>query len=105
MPTDRIIKQIRQLGEQIIPEGGNLWLYGSRARGDNRNDSDWDLLVLVDKDKIQWSDYDNYAYPFTELGWRIGQTINPVLYSKQEWNARHFSSFYHNVQNDKKIIL
>ena len=105
MATKRVIKQIRQLGERIIPAGGNLWLYGSRARGDYRSDSDWDLLVLVDKDKIQWTDYDNYAYPFTELGWNIGQTINPVLYSKQEWEARHFSPFYHNVQNDKIEII
>ncbi|MCQ2312193.1 MAG: nucleotidyltransferase domain-containing protein [Paludibacteraceae bacterium] len=105
MPNEGVIKQIRQLGKQIIPQGGNLWLYGSRARGDYHANSDWDLLVLLDKDKVQWNDYDIYAYPFTELGWRLGQTINPVLYSKQEWQARHFSPFYYNVQNDKKVII
>ncbi len=105
MPNEGIIKQIRQLGKRIIPNGGNLWLYGSRARGDYHVNSDWDLLVLLDKDKIQWNDYDIYAYPFTELGWSLGQTINPVIYSKQEWQARHFSPFYHNVQNDKKVII
>lgn len=27
-----------------------VWLFGSRARGDNRPDSDWDFLVVVGDD-------------------------------------------------------
>ena len=27
-----------------------VWLFGSRARGDNRPDSDWDLFVIVPDD-------------------------------------------------------
>lgn len=27
-----------------------IWLFGSRARGDHRDDSDWDLLAVVDDD-------------------------------------------------------
>ena len=27
-----------------------VWLFGSRARGDNRPDSDWDLFVVVPDD-------------------------------------------------------
>jgi len=27
-----------------------VWLFGSRARGDNRPDSDWDILIVVDDD-------------------------------------------------------
>lgn len=29
-----------------------IYLYGSRAGGDAREDSDWDLPILVDKEKI-----------------------------------------------------
>ena len=28
------------------------FLFGSRARGDNRENSDWDILILVDSNKI-----------------------------------------------------
>ena len=28
------------------------YLFGSRARGDSRPDSDWDILILVDADKV-----------------------------------------------------
>ena len=27
-----------------------VWVFGSRARGDHRQDSDWDILIVVDDD-------------------------------------------------------
>ena len=103
--TKDIVEQIKHLGEAIIPQGGNLLLYGSRARGDHRPDSDWDLLVLVDKDEQQLQDFDLYAYPFVEMGWQIGEEINPMLYTRKEWEKRHFTPFYHNVETDKVVLV
>ena len=96
---------IQAMGKQILPEGSNLWLYGSRARGDNRPDSDWDLLVLVDKDKQQLQDFDAYAYPFVEMGWNSGAEINPMLYTRKEWQQRYFTPFYKNVERDKMVLI
>ena len=93
------------MGKQILPSGSHLWLYGSRARGDNRANSDWDLLVLVDKDKEQWQDFDRYVYPFMEMGWEIGAEINPLLYTNAEWQKRSFLPFYHNVEHDKVVLI
>ena len=60
MPDSNILSRIQSLGEEIIPADGHLYLYGSRARGDFRPDSDWDLLILLNKDKEEFSDFDNY---------------------------------------------
>ena len=103
--TNNIIEQIKHLGKAIIPQGGSLLLYGSRARGDHRPDSDWDLLVLVDKEEQQLQDFDIYAYPFVEMGWQIGEEINPMLYTRKEWEERHFTPFYHNVETDKVVLV
>ena len=99
------LQNIQQLGQQILPAGSHLWLYGSRARGDYRADSDWDLMVLVDKEKQQMQDFDQYAYPFIEMGWKIGEMINPILYTRKEWQDRQFTPFYHNVEDDKIVLV
>ncbi len=44
-PIAPLIDRIR---EQYHPR--QIWLFGSRARGDHRWDSDWDLLAVVDDD-------------------------------------------------------
>ena len=62
------------MGRKILPAGSQLWLYGSRARGDNRPDSDWDLLLLIDKAVQQLKDFDAFAYPFLEMGWQLGKS-------------------------------
>ena len=105
MTKQSVIEQIKRLGKEVLPKGSNLILYGSRARGDNRTDSDWDLLVLVDQEKQQLQDFDRYAYPFVEMGWQTGEEINPMLYTRKEWQQRHFTPFYHNVEHDKIELL
>ena len=30
----KIIQMIRETGRKVVPPGGQIWLYGSRARGD-----------------------------------------------------------------------
>ncbi len=100
-----VVDSIKQIANEVIPTNGRVILYGSRARNEAREDSDWDLLILLDKDKIEQSDYDTIAYPFTYLGWELEQTIVPVLYTKKEWRELSFMPFYKNVEKDKITLL
>ena len=105
MSNASVIKRIRKTGEQVLPAGSSLWLYGSRARGDYRPDSDWDLLVLIPKDKLELEDYNKFTYPLSLLGWELNKTINPIMYTQKEWAERHFTPFYHNVEHDKVVLV
>ena len=98
------IQQIQTMGKQILPKGSHLWLYGSRARGTHRPESDWDLLILLNKDKISANDYDTISYPFAELGWEIGEMIHPILYTQSEWERKSFSPFYKNVMKEGIVL-
>ena len=94
-----IISHIRLLLHDIDPEA-KAYLFGSRARGTAGADSDWDILILLDKPRITLSDYDKYSYPLREYGWDVGEVINPVIFTQAEWQIYHFTVFNHNVAQD-----
>ena len=101
---DCSIEDIKTLVGKTLPANSTLLLYGSRARGDNRPDSDWDLLILLDKSKLVAEDYD-VIYPFRELGWDIGEEISPHVYTKKQWGEWTFLLFYKNVERDKIVLI
>lgn len=94
-----IISLIRSTIREADPTA-QIILYGSRARGDARSDSDWDVLVLVDKSQTDISDYSRLCYPVYCKGLDIGQEINATLYTQKEWNDAPPSLFKHNVMNE-----
>lgn len=95
-----VLKRIRDVAHRAIPEGGRALLYGSRARGDAHPGSDWDVLILLDKDKLEDSDFTLVSYPFVMLGCEINEEINPIMYTTKEWNQYHFTPFFENVEHD-----
>ncbi len=96
---DKIRKEIK-----IIAPDAKAMLFGSRAKGNAAPDSDWDILILLDNDKIETSDYDTIAYPLFELGWQFNEHFSVKLYTQQEWEKRNFTLFYKNVEKEGIIL-
>ena len=104
MEQEEVIQRIRELGSRLLPSGASLWLYGSRARGNARPDSDYDLLILLDQDRVP-SEVDSAAYDICLMGYDCGVEINPHIYPRKKWEASAFSPFYKNVEHDKRVLL
>lgn len=100
METIDIIKGIKDIAIRNLPTGSDAVLFGSRARGDARDDSDWDILILIDTERVSNSDFDRYAYPFVDYGWSVGAQINPIMYSFSDWHKRNFTPFYKSIQSE-----
>lgn len=95
----RIFEQIHQIKQQIMP-AEKVVLFGSQARGDANPESDWDLLILLNKPEEELSDFKKYAYPFIKMGCKLGIEINPKLYTNSEWEQGKGYSFYQNVMRE-----
>jgi hypothetical protein len=74
-------------------------LYGSEARGDARNNSDIDLLILVDKPSLSDEEEDSIFAPLYQIELQTGVIINPLIMPKQEW-GQNVTPFYINVENE-----
>ena len=95
--NQQIFQEIQALKRKILPNE-KVILFGSQARGDARPDSDWDLLVLLNKEKKEFEDEDIYGYPFDKIGWNYKVAINTILYSITEWEKRKITPFYKNIE-------
>ena len=102
---NRVINAIRVKAAELLPAGSRVALYGSRARGEARHDSDWDLHILIPGDeKVSLELWNKYAWPLADTGFKFDEIINPRLYSFAGWMKRSFLPFYKNVENEKIII-
>lgn len=98
MSTKDIIRGMREIASHVLPKGAEVILFGSRARGDARVDSDWDILILIDGERATCEDFEKFAYPFVYYGWSVGEQINPLIYSFEDWSKKSITPFYKNVQ-------
>ena len=58
------------------------YLFGSRARGDSRVDSDWDVLILIDDNKVTNDIEDKFRDDLYDIEIESGQIISTFIYTK-----------------------
>lgn len=100
----QIINQIKNSVKTIDPDVVII-LYGSYARGDNREDSDIDLLLLLDQEEINRNDEKKFKYPLYDIEFNTGILISPIVISKKAWEQKHrVTPFYENIEKEGIIL-
>ena len=98
-----LMPEVKKAVQERVPNA-KLVLFGSRARGDAKSDSDWDVLILVDKDRITANDFSEICDPVFDIGFQTGEYVSPRLYTFEEWDKRKFTPFYKNVTQDGIVL-
>jgi len=84
MPYDQVTKTLREsLADRLGPHLREVWLFGSRARGDARENSDYDVLILVDE-KTQ-AVRDRILDVQVEILDRHDALVATILRTEDEW--------------------
>jgi predicted nucleotidyltransferase len=112
MSTRKVPESVARLTEEFVSQMRGLYgdrldkviLFGSYARGDQREDSDVDYLVVLNDEEIRTFKEISNLSPITfELSLQYGIAVSaiPVLKSSLE---QSWSPLYHNVLNDGILI-
>ena len=104
-PKDRtIVQSIKEKILEVNPDA-EVYLYGSRARGDIHKESDWDILILLDQDKVSRLEEVPFRNNIFDLQLEYGEDISIFALSKKEWNGKHsVTPFYQNVMKERILI-
>lgn len=82
---------IRQKIKDIILQDNSdakVILYGSRARGTELQESDWDILVLLNKPNVSFRDEQKIRHRLFEIELETGESISTFVYSQRDWDTR-----------------
>ncbi len=99
LETKKFANRIRTSINGVDPKAEVL-LYGSRARGSERVESDWDVLVLTDYsvDLAKESMFRDKVY---DLELESGEPISIFVYSKKDWKTKqNITPFYQNIMKE-----
>jgi len=99
-----ILLKIKNSINSIVPDA-KIILYGSYARGTEKLESDIDILVLLNKDKVTWLDEKEVKYPLYDIEFDTGKIISPLVLSKKDWEIRHrITPFYQSVKKEGVVL-
>jgi uncharacterized protein len=82
--NSQLLQGIKERVHQVAPTA-RVILFGSFARGDNREESDVDILVLVDNDNITYRQKKEITDRIYDLELETGKIISPIVKPKKEW--------------------
>lgn len=98
--SSNILIRIKNSVHETDPDA-TIILYGSYARGDQNRESDLDLIILLNKEKIDRDDEKRVKYPLYDIEFDTGQIISPLVISRSRWESKHkVTPFYQNVTKE-----
>ncbi len=98
-PKERTLQRIKESIRQVDSQA-ELTLFGSRARNEERFDSDWDLLIPV-SDPVGLKEEQKFRHKLFELELELGLAISTFVYSKTDWEGKYrITPLYQSVKKE-----
>jgi len=97
-----LLQRCKKAIRAVVPDA-DVILYGSRARGDAKDDSDYDLLVLVDRS----ADVEVHQQLISGISPQEGDgaVLTLTVYNRDQWNSRRYQAMPFRENVDREGVL
>lgn len=100
----KILKNIRQKINEI-DSSAEVILYGSRARGESKKDSDWDILILLNRKNVDKLTEQKFRHHLFDIELEIGEPFSVYVYSKRDWEGKYsVTPLYKSIKQEGILI-
>ena len=100
MERDVVTRKIKDLVLHVEKDA-TVVLFGSRARNSENENSDWDVLVLVNKPSLTFKEEQNIRHQLFDLELEMEEPISTLVYSLHDWNTRmSVTPLFENVKKE-----
>lgn len=96
---EKNILQLVKAKVLAIDNMAKVILFGSRARGDSRKDSDWDFLILTSKE-VTFTLKCEFRNSLYDIELETGEVIGTMIHNITEWDTRQYTNIHKNIKED-----
>lgn len=98
-----ILREIKQVVLEV-DSAAEVVLFGSRARGDFYEESDWDVLILVDKEETDFNFKRKIRNALYNLELKQGTVISTIIRNKEFWEDISVTPLFKEVEKDGVVL-
>jgi len=98
MKQQELVYKVKESIRKLDPRA-RVILFGSRARGDSKTNSDWDFLIISSlqvNEKLKRQ----FRTDLIDTELDAEEVISTLIYSQDEWNNYQLTPLYRNIANE-----
>jgi uncharacterized protein len=96
----RYITKLISANVHEVDADAQVYLFGSKARGNDHEDSDWDILILTNY-PVDIKTEQKFRHNLIKLELETGESVSTFVYYKIDWESKHkVTPFFKNVKHD-----
>jgi len=102
--NETILKKVKEIVRRY-DSNADIILFGSRARGDYHEESDWDFLILTSLPESEELKKKVRRDILEEIEWKTFEVIQTIWHNKNVWEDQYsITNIYESIQAEGILV-